>query len=242
MGKPNRGFWKPLQATRRSERPSHTMLNCFVILVMADWKEKICEYCLMWHYLKIEGNRRWHFLLTGWTVTLRWKSSECGCSVSDVSYFDVILVVKMGGHGADTCISIVWVTLRAQCCKQFIPASSIWSLVSHIFHLIVSSIVHIDTKGISFMDSLGFTPVHLQPPARWTKWWTSGDILISDPASRMLGMLTTLRYSPGEEQHYCSPESVHPKLVWPFQCKWVSVPKPPERLMRSGEVAAGHCF
>lgn len=128
---------KFLQATRRFKRPSHKTLNCFVILVMADQKEQICEYCLMWHYFKTEGNGRWHLLLTGWM--LRWKSSECGCSVSDLFYFDVISIAKKEMQGADTCMSVVWVTWRAQCYKQFIPASSIWSLVFHIFHLTVSS-------------------------------------------------------------------------------------------------------
>lgn len=128
MEKLERWFWNFLQATRRSKGLNRTTLNCFVVLVMADQKEQICEYRLMWHYFKTEGNRRWHFLLTGWTVMLSWNSSECGCSVSDVPYFDVISVAKKGMQGADTCMSTVWVTWRAQCYKQFIPASSLWSL------------------------------------------------------------------------------------------------------------------
>lgn len=43
MEKLKRGFWKFLQATRRSKGLSHKTLNCFVILVMADQKEQICE-------------------------------------------------------------------------------------------------------------------------------------------------------------------------------------------------------
>lgn len=113
----------------------------WIVLLFLLWqtRKSICEYCLMWHYFKTEGNRRWYFLLTGWTVMLRWKSSECGCNVSDVSYFDVISFAKKEMQGADTCMSVVWVTWRAQCYKQLISASSIWCLVFHIFHLTVSS-------------------------------------------------------------------------------------------------------
>lgn len=101
----------------------------WIVLLFLLWQTRKNKFVsTVWCDVKTEGNRRWHFLLTGWTVMLSWNSSECGCSVSDVPYFDVISVAKKGMQGADTCMSTVWVTWRAQCYKQFIPASSLWSL------------------------------------------------------------------------------------------------------------------
>lgn len=37
------GFWEFLQPTRRSKGLSRKVLNCFLILIMADQKEQICE-------------------------------------------------------------------------------------------------------------------------------------------------------------------------------------------------------
>lgn len=142
-------FGELLQPTRRSKGLSGKMLNCFVILIMADQSELLCKsvsYCLITLvaaercYFKTGGNRRRHFPLTGWTVTLRWEPSEHGSSASDVSYFDAISVAEKEMQGADTCTSGVWVTQSAQCYKQFIPSSPELSLISLLsfFHLTVS--------------------------------------------------------------------------------------------------------
>lgn len=112
---------------------------------------------------------------------LRWESSECGCSVSDVSCFDVISVAKKEMQGADTVCSVSYmkgsVLQTVHSCR--LHMESVFHVFVWQYLLIVCTDtkgIFVDTKGISFMGSLGFTPVHLQPPARWTQGWTSGDI------------------------------------------------------------------
>lgn len=128
-------FWELLQLKRRSKGLSRKMLNCFVILIIAIQSELLCKsvsYCLITFmdaeqcYFKSGGNRRWHFPLKGWTVTLRLEPSEC---VSGVSCFDGISVVKKEMQGGDACTSGVWVTQRTQCYKQLIPSNSILNLI-----------------------------------------------------------------------------------------------------------------
>lgn len=72
----------------------------FLFLLWQTRRSKSVSYCLMQHYFKTGGNKRWHFPLTGRTVTLKCEPSERGSSVSDVSCFDAISAAKKGNAGS----------------------------------------------------------------------------------------------------------------------------------------------